>query len=181
MDRLPTLASSRFLAPVATLTVAAAIAGCGSLGQLPGRVEQPDVVTRQDIARYPEDSPVRTVLRWWRALQFKSADLAARYYSPDVGMTPKALEGHLALPPDVLNTTAHLRVVDVEKSERGATVLIFLTNVFRHPNGRTDKTRAPNSFHLVRRDGRWLLADNRYIARIERSVKKFVEESPQGK
>jgi hypothetical protein len=171
-------ASSRLLAPVATLAIAVAVAGCGSLGQLPGRVEQPHVVTMRDVDRYPEDSPVRPVLLWWRALQFGSADLAARYYSPELGLTPTKLERLIALGPDILNLRARIRVVDVEKWERRATVLVILTRAFRHPNGRTDKTRSPGSFNLVREDGRWLLSDNRYMQRILRSVQKFVKEAP---
>jgi hypothetical protein len=66
--------------------------------------------------------------------------------------------------------------VDVEKWGRRATVLAFLTKEFRHPNGRTDKTSVATSFNVVRQGGRWLLADNRYIDRVFRNVKEFVEE-----
>jgi hypothetical protein len=164
------------IGPAVALVVVAALAGCGELGELSGRIEQPHVVTMRDIARYPEDSPPRTVLLWWRALQFDSAELAARYYSPKLGLTPKGLEDALALSPDLLGVTAGLRVVDVEKSGRRATVLAILTKEFRHPNGRTDTTRVASSFNVVRQDGRWLLADNRYIDKILRNVKKFIEK-----
>jgi hypothetical protein len=176
MDSRSTLASFRFLAPVAALAIAAALAGCGSLGQLPGRVEKPQVVTVKDIDRYPEGSPARTVLLWWRALQFDNAELAARYYSPKLDLTPKRLEGALVAGPGILGLTADLRVVDVEKWGRRATVLAMLTKEFRHPNGRTDKTSVAASFNVVRQGERWFLADNRYIDRILRNAKKFFEE-----
>jgi hypothetical protein len=176
MDSRSTLASFRFLAPVATLAIAAALAGCGSLGQLPGRVEQPHVVTVKEIDRYPEDSPVRTVLQWWRALQFGNPELAARYYSPKLDVTPKRVEEALAVGPGILGVTADLRVVDVEKWGRRATILALLTKEFRHPNGRTDKTSVTASFNVVRQGGRWFLADNRYIDRIMRNVKEFIEQ-----
>jgi hypothetical protein len=178
MDSRSTLVSLRFLAPVATLAIAAALAGCGSLGQLPGRVEQPQVVTAEDIHRYPEGSPVRTVLQWWRALQFGNAELAARYYSPKLGLTPRKLEQALVVGPGgrILGVTAGLRVVDVEKWGRRATVLAFLTKEFRYPNGRTDKTSSTASFNVVRQGGRWFLADNSYLDRIFQTVKKFIEE-----
>jgi hypothetical protein len=176
MDSRSTLASFRFLAPVGTLAIAAALAGCGSLGQLPGRVEQPQVVTAQDIHRYPEGSPVRTVLLWWRSLQFGNAELAARYYSPKLGLTPKELERVLTVGPGILGVNAGLRVVDVEKWGSRGTVLAFLTKEFRHPNGRTDKTSVTASFNVVQQGGRWYLADNRYIDRVVRNIKEFIEE-----
>jgi hypothetical protein len=157
------------------LAIALAVGGCGSLGALPGRVEQPQVVTTQEINRYPQDSPVRGLLEWWRALQFDSPTLAARYYSPRVGITEKDLGRYLKLGPGLLNLKAGLRVVDVERHGSHSTVLIWLTQVLRHPNGRKDVVRSPVSFNLVKQDGRWLLADNRYIARINSGVKKFIE------
>jgi hypothetical protein len=156
------------------LTIALAVVGCGSLGALPGRVEQPRVLTTQDVDRYPRDSPARSVLEWWRALQFDSPALAARYYSPRLGLTPNELERYLKLGPGLLKLHAGVRVVQVEKQGRHSTVLIWLTQRLRHPNGRTDVVRTPASFDLVKQHGRWLLADNRYVVGVYDAVKTFV-------
>jgi hypothetical protein len=158
------------------LGIALALVACGSLGGLPGRVEQPQIVTTQEINRYPEDSPVRTVLRWWRALQFGSAELATSYYSPRLGLEPKDIERGLKVGPSLLNLNAGLRVVEVEDAGRGGAVLVMLTKKLRHPNGRTDVERTPVAFELVKQDGRWLLANNDYIDRILRNVRAFVEQ-----
>lgn len=166
----------RHLTIVAALAIAVAIAGCGSLGGLPGRVEQPQIVTEADINRYPQDSPVRAVLEWWRALQFKSAPLAARYYVPEADVTAKDLERALSIGSGLLNLNDGIRVVEVNREGREATVLVMLTKRLSHPNGRTDIVRTPVSFDLVERDGRWLLTGNQYIARILRNVTEYVEK-----
>jgi hypothetical protein len=162
---------------VATLATAAALMGCGSLGELRGRVEQPRLLTERDIERYPRDSPARAVLEWWRALQFDNPALAARYYARRVEVTPQTLQRKLGVGPDVLGLKARFRVVDVIQERRTATVLALLTRVLRHPNGRTDKVRSPHSFDLVREDVKWRLADNRYIDRVVRNVRTFIEQA----
>jgi hypothetical protein len=163
------------------LVVVAALAGCGELGELGGRNEQPQVVTRQDLARYPRGSPAHTVLAWWRALQFGSPTLAARYYSPRLALTPKRLERQLNAGPNFLDLTAGLRIVDVVTEGSSATVLALRTRVLQHPNGRKDKVAIPQSVNLRRESGEWKLADNRYIDRALANVRAFVEESKKKK
>jgi hypothetical protein len=166
---------------VLTLATTAALTGCGSLGELTGRVEQPQLLTKRDIERYPESSPARAVLEWWRALQFDNPAFATRYYAARVELTPKRLERKLAIGPDLLNLKARLRVVDVIKKGRTATVLVLLTKVMRHPNGRADKARVPQAFNLVHEGGNWRLSDNRYIDRVVRNVKIFIEKAGRPK
>jgi hypothetical protein len=169
------------IGPAVALVVVAALAGCGELGELSGRNEQPQVVTKQDLARYPRDSPAHTVLAWWRALQFDSPTLAARYYSPKLALTPERLERQLAAGPGFLDLTAGLRIVDVVAEGSSATVLALRTRVLQHPNGRKDKVAIPQSVNLRRESGEWKLADNRYIDRALANVRAFVEESKKKK
>jgi hypothetical protein len=169
------------IGPAVALVVVAALAGCGELGELSGRNEQPQVVTKQDLARYPRDSPAHTVLAWWRALQFDSPTLAARYYSPKLALTPERLERQLAAGPGFLDLTAGLRIVDVVTEGSSATVLALRTRVLQHPNGRKDKVAIPQSVNLRRESGKWKLADNRYIDRALANVRAFVEESKKKK
>jgi hypothetical protein len=169
------------IGPAVALVFVAALAGCGELGELSGRNEQPQVVTKQDLARYPRDSPAHTVLAWWRALQFDSPTLAARYYSPKLALTPERLERQLAAGPGFLDLTAGLRIVDVVAEGSSATVLALRTRVLQHPNGRKDKVAIPQSVNLRRESGEWKLADNRYIDRALANVRAFVEESKKKK
>jgi hypothetical protein len=161
--------------PAVALVTVAALAGCGSLGTLSGRIEQPQVVTKAELARYPADSPERTVLAWWRALQFNSPNLATRYYSPRLKLTTDDLAAQLKAGPDFLDLKAGLRIVDVVTNGTSATVLAFRTRVLQHPNGRTDKVRVPQAVSLRRESGAWRLADNSYIDKAIENVQAFVD------
>jgi hypothetical protein len=160
------------LALLATLVGAVAMGGCGGLGAIPGRVEQPLLVSKRQIDRYAPGSPERTVLEWWRALQFNSAPAAFTYYAPSAGVTEKRLDRQLTeLGPGTLGLRSRLRVDGVMRHGQGATVLAILTRALRHPNGRIDLNRRTQSFELVRVHGGWRLADNSYIDNILRYVK----------
>jgi hypothetical protein len=169
------------IGPAVVLVAVAALAGCGELGELSGRNEQPQVVTRQDLARYPRDSPAHTVLAWWRALQFDSPTLAARYYSPKLALTPERLERQLNAGPGFLDLTAGLRIVDVVTQGSSATVLALRVRILQHPNGRKDRVAIPQAVNLRRESGEWKLADNRYIDRALENVRAFIEEAAKKK
>jgi hypothetical protein len=161
---------------VPILLAVAALAGCGELGELSGRVEQPQIVTKRQLARYPADSPERTVLLWWRALQFNSPELASRYYSPDLKLTPAELEEQLKLGPDFLDLKAGLRLIDVEEKGSSATILALRDRVLQYPNKRLDRVRVPMAFNLRRESGEWRLANNRYIDRALENAQAFIEQ-----
>jgi hypothetical protein len=44
-------------------------------------------------------------------------------------------------------------------------VFVVLTKRKRNPNGRVHLERSPHAFTLVLEDGRWKLADNRFLDR----------------
>jgi hypothetical protein len=159
-----------------TLLAVAALAGCGELGELSGRIEQPQIVTKQQLARYPADSPEHTVLAWWRALQFNSPELASRYYSRDLKLTTAKLEEQLKLGPDFLDLKAGLRLVDVDEKGSSATVLALRDRVLQYPNKRIDRVRVPMAFNLRREAGHWRLANNRYIDRALENAAAFIEQ-----
>jgi hypothetical protein len=174
MDTRPTSARLRLLASVGA--VAVVVAGCGSLGGLPGRVEAPQLVTAAQIQHYPQDSPARTVLQWWRALQFGSPEVGARYYASRLHMTPRRLQERLAIGADLLSLKAGLQIVDVVKHGDRATVFALRNQVLLYPNRRKDEIRSPQAFNLVRDHGTWRLADNRYIDHVWANVKSFVKQ-----
>ena len=156
------------------------LAGCGELGELSGRIEQPQIVTREQLARYPAGSPERTVLLWWRALQFNSPELAARYYSRDLKLTTADLEEQLKLGPDFLDLKAGLRMVGTDESGDTATILALRRRVLQYPNGRADEVRVPMAFNLRREGGEWKLANNRYIDRALENAQAFIEQGGKG-
>jgi hypothetical protein len=164
------------IAFVTGLLALVALGGCGDLGQLSGRVEQPQLVTKGDLAEYPADSPQHTALAWWRALQFGSPELAAGYYSDSSKVTPASLDRQLRVGPELLDLRARLRVVDVIRRGDRASVLAMRTRVLQYPNGRTDRVRIPQTINLRRESGHWRLTDNRYIERTLSKIEAFVKK-----
>jgi hypothetical protein len=168
----------------ATLGTAVVVAGCGSLG--PGeeteRVDEPQFLTGRDIARQAEGSPARTVLEWWRALQFDNPVVAYRYYAGQVKrrLSQRELGHQIGFGPGLLNLQARPKVSDVEQEGDEATVFLLMTQVKRNPNGRTDETLTARSFNLVREDGEWKLADNRYLARYAGNAEAFFAGGQEG-
>jgi hypothetical protein len=161
------------LALVATL----AASGCGDLGtgEQTERTDEPQFLSKQDVAEYAPDSPARTVVAWWRALQFESPDVAQRHYAAPVGMTRLKLARQLNYGPGLLNLEARPDVSDVIRFGDRATVFVLLTQIQRHPNGREERQRVARSFNLVLEDGEWKLSDNRYLNRITRVAKALVD------
>jgi hypothetical protein len=164
----------RVLACVAT---AAVLGGCGSLGtgEETDRVEQLQLLRAEDIAHYPQGSPARAFLEWWRALQFGSGVNAARHYDTALKLTPAHVQRQLDAGPDILALRARPRVVDVLRQGDRASVYVLFTEAVGNPNGRADKVQTPRSFELVRQGGAWKLADNRYLTRALRAAKAFFE------
>ena len=150
---------------------------CGDLGagEETDRVDQLQLVRKQDIARYPVGSPERTFLEWWRALQFRSGAGAAPHYAASLDLTPRELQRQLDGDVGVLGLDARPRVVDVIRADDRATLLALFTAAARNPNGRADKTRQPRSFQMVRESGGWKLADNRYVTRSLQAARIFLE------
>lgn len=162
----------------ALLAMTVVFAGCGDLGarEETDPVQQLQLLRQADLARYPDGSPARTFLEWWRALQFNSPVNAAGQYADRVGLTRRELERQLDAGQGVLGLRARPRVIDVIESGRRATVFVLFTEVERNPNGRADTRRSPQSFDLVRERGEWKLSDNRYISRTLRAARTFIEE-----
>ena len=155
------------------------LAGCGSLGtgEERDRVEQPLLVSTADVERYPQGSPERTFLEWWRALQFGSGSQAVRYYASDVDVSQRELQRAADVGVELIGLRARPKVLDVLGDDGRATVYVLFTRAQLNPNGRADKVRTPRAFDLVREDGSWKLADNRYIEQTLALAEKFVNEA----
>jgi hypothetical protein len=163
----------------ATLAVGAMVAGgCGSLGagDETDRVNKLQLVRKADVARHPEGSAARTFLEWWRALQYGSGTQAVRRYAEDVDVNQTRLQRQLEVGVDLLGLRARPTVHDVVEEGDEATVFAVFTSAVVNPNGRADKVQSPKAFDLVREDGEWKIADNRYIERTFRLATRFVEK-----
>lgn len=143
--------------------------GCSFGGdEIAERVQEPMLVSRQAVERQAPGSPARALLEWWRTMQFDDAPAAAGLYSERVEIDPKRLADELELAGAAFD--ARPGIVEVQEEGRRATVLALLERRTRNPNGRVDVLRRARAFHLVREDGAWKLADNRYLERAARTV-----------
>ena len=158
------------------------LAGCSGLSsddEVPDRVEGPTLVTKEQIERLPSDSPARSLFEWWRALQFDDLQGAVGYYARSVGVTPSKLDHLMVVGANPLGLGARLRLVDVETDADAATVFVLMETVARAPNGREEKRRVPRAFHMVREDGAWKLADNRYLKRTVETQLRSLQRTLQ--
>jgi hypothetical protein len=154
---------------------AAALVGCGAFGDDPvtERVQQPALLTKRQVERYPEGTPARTFFEWWRAIQYDNAPAALRYYADSVGMTLAKMDRQLGYGTGALGLGARPHLVEEDVDGDTATVLALLESIVENPNGRSDKTRKARGFNLVKEDGEWKLADNLFIDRQARVYLRF--------
>jgi hypothetical protein len=152
-----------------------ALVGCGAFGDDPvtERVQQPALLTKRQVERYPEGTPARAFFEWWRAVQYDNSPVAVGYYQQSADMTVAKLDRQLGYGLEVMGVSARPILVEVQENGDTATVLTLLESVVENPNGRSDKVRKPRAFNLVREDGEWKLADNMFIDRQARIYLNF--------
>src|SRR5215216_6092833 len=74
-----------------------ALLGCGSgSSDSDGTSTVADYVAAQDLGQYEPGTPQRTVLQWWKAVQFGNPSVVHRYYAPGMGPGVRNLQRELA-------------------------------------------------------------------------------------
>ena len=109
-------------------------AGCGGDDSREVRyLNSPPLVSQEQVERYPEGSPGRTVFEWMRAVAFSDATTAARLQHPPKPMTPLQLARLRELPlvQLIVDRVKKPRIDTVEQSGRRATVVGGVTSVDR--------------------------------------------------
>lgn len=71
-----------------TLSVAAALAGCGSkdpAAEVSAKIyrESLQLITPAEIQQQPPQTPFRALLEWWRLVQYRDASGASRYFTAE--------------------------------------------------------------------------------------------------
>jgi hypothetical protein len=146
------------------LAVAMTSSGCGSSDNTSDVAPKtPDdlLVTKSDIEAAKPDSPARTLLSWWQAIQFNDARKAVSFYAK--GISESHLESQLrsASP----QSQQKLEVEETSYSGHRATVYVVIITGTTTPGGELNTiSRQTTSFYLVRRSGRWLLNNNHYLS-----------------
>src|SRR3954452_4158124 len=82
-ERLPSGPMMRLSAPLASLVLAVAIAGCGgSSGDKQAELPKQQLIGSKQENRYPAGSPKRALMEYWAALQYKAWAQALSFYDP---------------------------------------------------------------------------------------------------
>jgi hypothetical protein len=117
-------------------------------------------VGAEELERYGRGSPERAVLEWYAALQRNDVQAASRFYrSPTPGETPAELRVRLTAAAPVVAQTGFGPLSSQPGRAGTVTVLTEMRVRWEAPNGRAQETRTPQSFTLVRQQGRWRFAD----------------------
>jgi hypothetical protein len=143
------------------------IIGCGK-GELDAKRGLPAntvLVTQSDIVKYPANSPQRTLMSWWRSMQYSDGrGYLARLATPlrNARQADRAYRVQLPLiARQVDDAFPHITQVSIE----GDRATAFTQLEFRQLVG-ADKyatTRVAQAFSMVREDGLWRIADDLFV------------------
>jgi hypothetical protein len=165
------------------------LAGCGSGGNdnqsssVPALPQARDlramVLTSEDVNRAPADSPNRTLLTWWRAVQFRDIPAAKQEYANRVDVSDLEHQVVSLSPP---LSASRPSVVDTSESGDEAklytivqTLPLQATGAVR--GGRTRAVETPVVFRLVKQGDTWKLADNSYLDQRTRAQEEAAKQA----
>ena len=151
----------------ACVVAALVTSGCGK-GELAAKRGLPAntvLVTQKDIAKYPPNSPQRTLLSWWRAMQYtdgrgylallatplRNARQADRAYRVQLPLIARQVDD--AFP--------HITQVAIEDDRS----TVYTEIEFRQLVGANEyaTTRVAQAFSLVRENETWLIVDDLFV------------------
>jgi hypothetical protein len=149
-----------------SISAAGSLAGCGGGTVRPQSVPaNENLVTKDDILAVAPDSPQRSLLRWWRAVQYEDRSGHLQLLSPKL-RRQRIKDGRGRY--DVLLAwgafvPAKPKIVSTEI--RGNRATVFTQVYIRQLVGanRTYETSFPQAFTFVRTNGSWYLADDTFI------------------
>jgi hypothetical protein len=161
--RLPMLARTVGLG--AAILVAAGLLGCGSgSGGSDSISTVGNYVAANDLSQYKPGTPQRTVLQWWKAVQFGNPSLAHSYYAPGTGPGLRNLQRELAAASNQFSGIPTFHSADIHKGR--ATLYFFVT----HPD--SSSAPRPVSINLVNKGGEWGLADDQLLSQVVERVNR---------
>jgi hypothetical protein len=146
---------------VVVAALAFGAAACGSSDSAATTADA-DYVTAKRVDRYPPGTPQRTVMEWWKAVQFANPSGANSYYAPHRSPGLPVLQHRLAI---ASNQFSGIPVFDSAKVDgKRATVYFF----WAHP-GTSAPARAV-SVNLMRTGKGWGLADDQLLGQVVERV-----------
>ena len=149
-------------AVVAALLLALVVSGCGGTSNDESSTTTVAYVANDDLSRYEPGTPERTVLEWWKAVQFGNPTLAHRYYAPTLGPKLAVLQSELAMASNQFTGIPTFKSAEVHGNK--ATLYLFATRPGSSSPGRAV------SVNLIKTDGHWNLADDQLLAQVVERV-----------
>jgi hypothetical protein len=120
-------------------------------------------VTAQNLSQYKPGTPQRTVLQWWKAVQFGNPTMVHAYYAPSMGPSLPALQHELSTASNQFAGVPTVNSAEVHGNK--ATLYLFVTRP-----GSSAPPRAV-SINLVKTGDRWGLADDQLLAQVVERVR----------
>ena len=155
---------------------AAALSGCGQLGAGYKGMQpvRPNLQDQRQVARYPDASPQRTVLEWFRALQTNDTARAFAFYAAAARVTPNLIAFERAAGSRYFAQAQLPRIISVWTGSTRATVFTLVDFRWSAPDRRGYVFERPQEFTLQLSRGQWQLADNYFLG----SVRYLVPPGP---
>jgi hypothetical protein len=115
-----------------------------------------------DLSKYKDGTPQRTVLSWWKAVQFGNASIARSYYAPRAAPPPAELQRELAAASNQFTGVPDFSSVEANAGK--ATLYFFVSRP-----GSSAPPRAA-SINLTRTAAGWRLADDEVLSQVVERV-----------
>ncbi len=171
----------RYRREVAFLAVAlaATVPGCGSDDdrvdpEVVGNKKTLSVVSPEMIAKAPPGSPQRTVLRWWRLMQYRAAPGALKLFTPEVQARLRKTPYEATVYCDFGPWLKHVRPKISGVDRKGGEAIVTLDIVIRQPVGpelyRQSADLVGMSLRRTRRG--WRIADTTFFVRQSLVLRK---------
>ena len=169
----------------ALLLTALAATGCGDDDKEPSAAATSAIdaprdlfISREDISRAGGDTPARTLLRWWQALQFGDLEVARDQYAGEVDVDRLAVQV-----PKIGRRVQAARPLVLEKYVKTATAKlhVVLQGALFPEDGPVRVIEVPATFRFVREDGKWRLADNAFVTQVLRAQEAEVRARERGR
>jgi hypothetical protein len=140
------------------------VSGCSDEESVPPRpVSTPSaIVSEEEIAATPEDSPERTILVWWRLLQFRAVEDTLDLYTSDALRELRAAGYRKLVVRDLgpWMRTGKVRFLNTDYPRRDHAI-VYMETVFNVPvsDDLVRKDVGTLALALDRVRGEWLLSD----------------------
>jgi hypothetical protein len=150
---------------ITMLLAAFGLLGCGSgSGGSDSTSTVGSYVGASDLDQYKSGTPQRTVLQWWKAVQFGNPSVVHSYYAPGAGPDLHHLQHELAAASNQFSGIPNFNSAEIHNGR--ATLYFFVTR----PESSTPAR--PVSVNLVNSSGKWGLADDQLLSQVVERVNR---------